>query len=103
MSPRQRHSSARRRFLVAYNIADPGRLRMVHKTVKAHGEPLQYSVVLCDLSPSELTSLKWSLGELMNHREDSMLFLDLGDPTDMSAFHFLGERADLPSSGPVVL
>jgi len=37
------------------------------------------------------------------YRKDSVFLLDLGDPTDMSAFHFLGERVDLPSSGLVVL
>lgn len=95
--------SARRRYLVAYDIREPGRLRAVHKTVKAHGEALQYSVFLCDLTPAELTRLRWKLGETMQQDVDSILLLDLGNPQDLSAFTFLGGRADLPTSGPRIL
>lgn len=97
------HRTTRRRYLVAYDISDPVRLRAVHRIVKDHGTPLQYSVFLCDLAPNELTGLKGKLGETMNHGADSVFFLDLGDPGDMSAFEFLGERADLPSLGPTIL
>ncbi len=78
-------------------------LRLVHRIVKDHGETLQYSVFLCDLAPQELTGLKWRLGQAMAHDVDSILVLDLGDPGDLSAFTFLGERSDLPTSGPTIL
>lgn len=97
------HRTARRRYLVAYDIRDPARLRSVHRIVKDHGAPLQYSVFLCDLAPTELTRLRWKLEDVMAHLEDSILFLDLGDPGDMSAFTFIGERADLPTGGPTIL
>jgi CRISPR-associated protein Cas2 len=35
---------ARRRFLVAYDIADPVRLRRVCAVMEDHGERLQYSI-----------------------------------------------------------
>jgi CRISPR-associated protein Cas2 len=97
------HRTTRRRYLVAYDIRDPTRLRTVHRIVKDHGTPLQYSVFLCDLAPAELTGLRWKLGDVIAHAQDSVLFLDLGDPGDMSAFTFLGERADLPTGGPTIL
>jgi len=97
------HRTDRRRYLVAYDIRDPVRLRLVHRIVKDHGETLQYSVFLCDLAPQELTGLKWRLGQAMAHEVDSILVLDLGDPGDLSAFTFLGERSDLPTSGPTIL
>lgn len=97
------HRTARRRYLVAYDIRDPVRLRTVHRIVKDHGTPLQYSVFLCDLAPAELTRLRWKLGDVVAHAEDSVLFLDLGDPGDMSAFSFLGERAELPTGGPTIV
>lgn len=97
------HRTARRRYLVAYDIRDPTRLRTVHRIVKDHGTPLQYSVFLCDLAPAELTGLRWKLGDVIAHVQDSVLFLDLGDPGEMSAFTFLGERADLPTGGPTIL
>ena len=95
--------SSRRRYLVAYDIANPERLRVVHKIVKAHGDPLQYSVFLCDLSPQELTGLKWQLGEGIHNLEDRVLFLDLGDPRDERAFSFLGQAPRFPQDGPVIL
>ncbi len=73
------HRTDRRRYLVAYDIRDPVRLRLVHRIVKDHGEPLQYSVFLCDLAPQELTGLKWRLGQAIAHDVDSILVLDLGD------------------------
>jgi CRISPR-associated protein Cas2 len=100
---RVEHRSSRRRYLIAYDIREPGRLRAIHKVVKAHGEPLQYSVFLCDLNPSELTGVRWKLEDMMAHEVDSILILDLGNPRDLSAFTFLGERATLPISGPRIL
>ena len=44
---------SRRRFLVAYDIREAKRLRTVHTAMKAFGNPLQYSVFVCDLDPSE--------------------------------------------------
>ena len=37
---------ARRRFLIAYDICDPKRLRQVCKTMEEYGERLQYSVFI---------------------------------------------------------
>ncbi|VEJ57751.1 CRISPR-associated endonuclease Cas2 [Arachnia propionica] len=36
----------RRRYLVAYDIREPGRLRRICKLMEAHGERLQYSVFI---------------------------------------------------------
>ncbi len=38
------------RYLVAYEIRNPRRLRRVHRIVTDHGEPLQCSVFVCDLT-----------------------------------------------------
>src|SRR5437870_5051974 len=40
-------------YIVAYDIADPKRLQRVHRTMRGYGDPLQYSVFRCILSPSE--------------------------------------------------
>jgi CRISPR-associated endonuclease Cas2 len=39
-------------YLVAYDIADPKRLQRVHRTMRGYGDPLQYSVFRCILSPT---------------------------------------------------
>ena len=41
---------ARRRYLMAYDVADPKRLRRICTLMEDHGERLQYSVFLCDLT-----------------------------------------------------
>lgn len=94
---------ARHRYLVAYDISDDKRLRTVHGVAKAFGYSLQYSVFVCDLDPSELTRLRWALGEAILHTEDRVAIIRLGDASDASCFQFLGVRPTLPTSGPTIL
>ena len=48
---------SRRRYVVAYDIREPKRLRQVHSAMKAFGYPLQYSVFVCDLDGMERVSV----------------------------------------------
>lgn len=95
----------RQRYLVAYDIRDDKRLRRVHKTMKAYGWAMQYSVFLCDLDPMELTAMRLDLGQLIHHTVDSIAIIDLGPPADRGrrCFSFMGAAPDLPTSGPVIL
>jgi CRISPR-associated protein Cas2 len=56
--------TARRRWLVAYDIRDEVRLRQVYAIVRSHGDRLQYSVFLCDLTAVEKLNLKSALREV---------------------------------------
>jgi CRISPR-associated protein Cas2 len=71
----------RTRYIVSYDIADPKRLRSVHRTMRGYGSPLQYSVFRCDLSPSERVLLIEALTPIINHREDQVMLIRLG-PAD---------------------
>jgi CRISPR-associated protein Cas2 len=71
----------RNRYIVSYDIADPKRLRRVHRTMRGFGDPLQYSVFRCDLSPSERILLLEALTPLIHHREDQVMLINLG-PAD---------------------
>ncbi|MGH9157184.1 MAG: CRISPR-associated endonuclease Cas2, partial [Acidimicrobiales bacterium] len=82
---------ARRRYLLAYDISDPVRLRSTHKTAKRYGYPLQYSLFVCDLDKSELTNLRWDIGEVMNHSVDRVAIIDVGHAGNID-FEFLGVR-----------
>lgn len=97
----------RTRYLVAYDIRDSRRLRDVHKVCKMFGYPLQYSVFICDLDEGEKVSMEITLGDVLNHREDSVVIVDLGEPggRGKECFEFLGVRSPstLPQSGPVIL
>jgi len=91
----------RRRYLIAYDIADPHRLRDVHRAVKGFGYALQYSVFVCDLSSMEQTGLKSSLRDILHFTEDQVVFVDLGRPEKRGTdcFEFMGIHPKLPTSG----
>jgi CRISPR-associated protein Cas2 len=96
---------ARRRYLVAYDIREERRLRHVHKTMKAYGWPMQYSVFICDLDKIEFFDLKANLGRIIDHRVDSLAFVDLGLPRERGrdCFEFMGFARRLPITGPLIL
>ena len=95
----------RRRYLVAYDIREAKRLRSVHRTMKGHGWAMQYSVFICDLDDIELLGLKAEIDGVINHREDSVAIVDVGNPQDrgVACFDFIGVRPRLPTGGPMVL
>jgi CRISPR-associated protein Cas2 len=66
------------RYIVSYDICDPKRLRLVHKTMLGYGEPLQYSVFCCDLSASERIMLISDLSPIIDHREDQVMLINIG-------------------------
>lgn len=96
---------ARKRYLVAYDIRDDHRLRAVHKTMKSYGDPLQYSVFLCDLDPSERVHMKADLRAVMNERVDSLAIVDLGAPDGrgLECFDFIGPTMRLPRTGTRII
>lgn len=95
----------RRRYLVAYDIREDKRLRAVHKTMKGYGDPLQYSVFLCDLDEMERVKMRADLRSTMNEREDSVVIVDLGEPggRGVDCFEFLGLTMGLPEGGPHII
>jgi CRISPR-associated protein Cas2 len=60
------------KYLVCYDICDPGRLNRVFKSVKAIGVHLQYSVFHCSLTWPELQDLKVRLSRLIDPNEDDI-------------------------------
>jgi CRISPR-associated protein Cas2 len=90
----------RTRYVVAYDIREPRRLRRVHQVAKDFGFPLQYSVFVCDLTALELLGLKRALTREAKLAEDSIAILDLGRPEGrgIECIEFLGVRRQLEDS-----
>jgi CRISPR-associated protein Cas2 len=65
-------------YLVCYDICDEKRLRCVFKTMRAYGDHLQYSVFECQLTPMDLARCRADLAEIIDHKEDQVLFVNLG-------------------------
>lgn len=68
----------RNSYIVSYDVADPKRLRLVFKAIRAWGDHLQLSVFECQLTPLDLVRLREQLAAIINHHEDQVLFVDLG-------------------------
>jgi len=68
-------------FLVTYDICNDKRLRAVYRVMRDFGDHLQYSVFECQLTPADLARCRHTLGEIIHHGEDQVLFVDLG-PTE---------------------
>jgi len=65
-------------YLIAYDVADPKRLRRVYHILKGAGAALQYSVFLCELNALEKQVLQERLWEILNLAEDRLLLANLG-------------------------
>ena len=46
--------------------------------MRGYGDPIQYSVFVCDLSPKEMLLMKSDLIELINVSEDRILIINSG-------------------------
>jgi len=95
----------RNMFLVAYDIADPKRLYQVHKRMRGFGDPLQYSVFLCLLSPKELALLYESIDNEIKKSEDRIIVVNLG-PEEGNAeerITFVGLKRELPSRHSIIV
>lgn len=95
----------RRCYLVAYDIADPKRLRRVFKTMKGYGVHLQLSVFQCDLPEIDLVRMKAALTEIIHHKEDQVLIIDLGpsESHPIKRFEVLGMALEAEERGPRVV
>ena len=94
---------ARRRYLIAYGISDPTRLRRVIKVMETYGQRLQYSVFLCDLSGIEVVQWSIDIQAVIKLNEDSVVRIDLGDTRSAAEIHVLGTSRRLPSHGPTIV
>ncbi|MEO8603552.1 MAG: CRISPR-associated endonuclease Cas2 [bacterium] len=91
----------RQTFLVCYDICDDKRLRAVYKTMRDFGDHLQYSIFECQFTDTELVRCRHALSEIINHRDDQVLFVDLG-PTEGRGDRVISAlgKAYIPVDGP---
>lgn len=65
-------------YIVCYDICDDKRLRNVFKKMRGYGDHLQLSVFECQFTPEDLVRCRSELGEIIDHREDQVIFVNLG-------------------------
>ena len=95
----------RHRFLVCYDVADPKRLARTCRKMNGFGEPAQYSVFICDLSPKERVLLEAALTEILNLKEDRVLIVDMGpsEGRGRESYTTLGNSRELPRRSAVII
>jgi CRISPR-associated protein Cas2 len=76
--------TARHRFLVCYDVSEPKRLRRTHQIMLGFGDPLQYSVFVCDLSAMERLLMEDALRRSSHPGEDRVHLIDLGPATGIA-------------------
>lgn len=80
----------RNRYLVCYDVSDPQRLARTHRKMLGYGDPVQYSVFLCELSRSELILMRGDVEETLNLSEDRVLIADLGPLGGTDRIRYVG-------------
>ena len=92
-------------FIVSYDISNPKRLRRVYQLMRGYGDHIQLSVFRCELNRRELFLLRGELGQLINHDEDQVLFIDAGPVEGRGAdcVAALGRAYALPERRAVVV
>lgn len=93
-------------YLVCYDVSDAKRLRQTHKKMCGFGDPLQYSVFRCELSPTEKQLLQESLWEILNLDQDRVMLVNVG-PTggrgDQSVEFWGRAPVSVPTHGAAIV
>lgn len=94
----------RQTYLVCYDIADDYRRGKVHKTMRGYGDHLQYSVFECQFTQTDLVRCRHLLSEVIDHRQDQVLFVNLG-PADGRGDRVISAigKAYSPIDGPCIV
>lgn len=91
----------RRLLLIAYDISDAKRLRLVHRLVRGYGDPVQFSVYVALLSEKDEVVLRERLKDIIHHREDQIILIRLGGENNETSampanWSVVGRRVTVP-------
>ena len=89
-------------YIVAYDIADPKRLRKVATIAEDFGVRKQYSVFFCRLSATDIVRMRTRLYDVMDLAKDQVLFVPVcGKCVD--GIETLGKPTEPPAARDVVI
>jgi CRISPR-associated protein Cas2 len=64
-------------IVICYDIPDTKRRTRLHKTLKSYGQPVQYSVFECDLSPRQLQRMAKAVRDVIEPGQDNVRYYRL--------------------------
>ncbi len=71
-------------YMICYDITCPKRLGRLHRHLKKHAVPLQYSVFEAELTPSALNRLLREMEAIINARDDDVRVYPIQRNTPMA-------------------
>jgi CRISPR-associated protein Cas2 len=68
----------RNMYIVCYDVSDEKRVKQMCKTMRRFGTHIQLSVFQCELNGVEKVRMIAAIKDVVNHREDQVLIIDIG-------------------------
>ena len=75
-----------RNWLISYDIASPRRLQRVHRKLRDHAVPVQYSVFAARCSAAKLGDIRALLARLIDKRDDDVRFYPIPEPAQLFVY-----------------
>jgi CRISPR-associated protein Cas2 len=75
-----------RSWLIAYDIANPRRLHRVHRLLREHAVPVQYSVFAARCSAAKLGAIRMAVADMIARREDDVRFYPIPEPASLFVY-----------------
>lgn len=72
-----------RTWLIAYDIREPRRLTRVHRYLKRHAVPLQYSVFITRANIAQIGNVRAGLARIINAKTDDVRIYHIPDRTEI--------------------
>jgi CRISPR-associated protein Cas2 len=79
-----------RSWLIAYDVASKRRLQRIHRKLREHAVPVQYSVFVARCSAAKLGDIRVLLAGMIDKREDDVRFYPIPEPAQLFV---LGRKA----------
>ena len=98
-------NNVRYTYLVTYDISEPKRLRKVFLKLRGYGNPIQYSVFICDLSEKEKALMIVDLDEIINYAEDRLMIIKVGLSNEKTErkIEVFGKKVEIEERGAVIV
>ena len=94
----------RNRYFVCYDVRDPKRLVQTYKHMRGYGDPVQYSVFMCELNGREIIYMKEDIGAILNLTEDRLLIINTGPAnSNVKNIEALGMSLDTQKESSIVV
>lgn len=93
------------RYSVCHDSSDQKRLRLLFRKLRSFGNPVHYSVFVCDLSEAEKTLMITSIMDIISVKQDRVLTVKLSKANGKKAarIEIIGRPIESVFENPITL